>query len=156
MQAGFSAGCCIILFNVRRKVEVEGNVELITPLLCRSFGSVLQQGMLVRLVQIQADLSLFHREYLICGQSSDATERKGELHGLGHIRNILRVDIGTPAVIAANAHLLTHSTNDRVMDRGQLVGVLGTLLCCALQTGILITQVAQISCVSSENIIESK
>ena len=58
---------------------------------------------------------------LICGQSSDATERKGELHGLGHIGNILRVDIGTPAVIAANAHLLTHSTNDRVMDRGQLV-----------------------------------
>ena len=59
LQAGFSAGCCIIPFNVRRKVEVEGNVELITPLLCRSFGSVLQQGMLVRLVQIQADLSLF-------------------------------------------------------------------------------------------------
>ena len=25
----FSAGCCIIPFNVRRKVEVEGNVELI-------------------------------------------------------------------------------------------------------------------------------
>ena len=60
MFAGrFSAGCCIIPFNVRRKVEVEGNVELITPLLCGSFGSVLQQGMLVRLVQIQADLSLF-------------------------------------------------------------------------------------------------
>ena len=38
MFAGrFSAGCCIIPFNVRRKVEVEGNVELITPLLCRSF-----------------------------------------------------------------------------------------------------------------------
>ena len=30
-------------------------------------------------------------------------------------------------VIAANAQLLTHSTNDRVMDRGQLVGVLVTL-----------------------------
>ena len=44
----------------------------------------------------------------------------------GRIRNILRVDIGTPAVIAANAHLLAHSTNDRVIDRGQLVGVLGT------------------------------
>ena len=30
MFAGrFSAGCCIIPFNVRRKVEVEGNVELI-------------------------------------------------------------------------------------------------------------------------------
>ena len=29
MQAGFSAGCCIIPFNVRRKVEVEGNVERI-------------------------------------------------------------------------------------------------------------------------------
>ena len=95
MQAGFSAGCCIIPFNVRRKVEVEGNVELITPLLCRSFGSVLQQGMLVRLVQIRTDLSLFHREHLICGQSSDATERESELHGLGYIRNILRVDIGT-------------------------------------------------------------
>ena len=74
--------------------------------------------MLVRLVQIQTDLSLFHREHLICGPSSDATERKGELHRLGYIRNILRVDIGTPAVIAANAHLLAHSTDDRVMDRG--------------------------------------
>ena len=31
----------------------------LTPLLCVFFGSVLQQGMLVRLVQIQADLSLF-------------------------------------------------------------------------------------------------
>ena len=30
-------------FNVRRKVEVEGNVELITPLLCGSFGSVLHK-----------------------------------------------------------------------------------------------------------------
>ena len=29
MPPGFSAGCCIIPFNVRRKVEVEGNVELI-------------------------------------------------------------------------------------------------------------------------------
>ena len=28
-SARFSAGCCIIPFNVRRKVEVEGNVELI-------------------------------------------------------------------------------------------------------------------------------
>ena len=29
LPPGFSAGCCIIPFNVRRKVEVEGNVELI-------------------------------------------------------------------------------------------------------------------------------
>ena len=27
--AGFSAGCCIIPFNVWRKVEIESNVELI-------------------------------------------------------------------------------------------------------------------------------
>ena len=57
------------------------------------------------------------------GKTSDATERKGELHRLSHIRNILRVDIGTPAVIAANAHLLADGTNHRVMDRGQLVGL---------------------------------
>ena len=29
LPPGFSAGCCIIPFNVRRKVEVESNVELI-------------------------------------------------------------------------------------------------------------------------------
>ena len=68
-------------------------------------------------------------EHLICGQSSDATEGKGELHRLSYIRYILRVDIGTPAVIAANAHLLAHSTDDRVMDRGQLVGMLQSQNC---------------------------
>ena len=29
LPPGFSAGCCIIPFNVRRKVEIESNVELI-------------------------------------------------------------------------------------------------------------------------------
>ena len=55
MPPGFSAGCCIIPFHVRRKVEVEGNVELIptiniypadklidNPFLCFKTGTVVQ------------------------------------------------------------------------------------------------------------------
>ena len=46
LPPGFSAGCCIIPFNVRRKVEVEGNVELIPTINIYSTDKLMRRSVL--------------------------------------------------------------------------------------------------------------
>ena len=73
--ARFLAGCCIIPFNVRRKVEVEGNVELIPTIniysadklidnhfLCFKTGTVVQVSIGNQLIiQVPVVMRFFHR-----------------------------------------------------------------------------------------------
>ena len=73
--ARFLAGCCIIPFNVRRKVEVEGNVELIPTIniysadkliddhfLCFKTGTVVQVSIGNQLIiQVPVVMRFFNR-----------------------------------------------------------------------------------------------